>query len=89
MVQRHILLHAPIQEVGMYRANQLAEIVLIRKKVIAEALIVPRAERPWHMAAAVLIKLQEREEKLTGLANAPTPDEFEAMTDEELAQYAA
>ena len=76
-------------DVHAYTGEHLAEIRLTRKRIIAEALAVPRGERPWHFAAPILLKLQEREDKLTGRKDAPGPDEFAAMTEEELARYAA
>lgn len=90
-VQRHIQLHAPIADPGTYAAQHLAEIAMVRKKVVAEALLLPRAERPFTAAAVVLVKLQEREDRLTRREQraSVTVDEFEAMSDEELAAYAA
>lgn len=90
LVQRYIrYCVGTVLDVGTYRGEQLAEINLMRRRVIAEAMVQPRADRPWHFATPILIKLQEREEKLTGMSSAPSPDEFEAMTDEELAAYVA
>ncbi len=89
MVQRHIRMHAPTADAGTYAAQQLAEIALVRKKVIAEALTAPREDRQFHVTALVLIRLQEREDKLTRREQRQVSvDEFELMSDEELAEYA-
>lgn len=89
MVQKYIRMHAPIVDPGTYAAEQMAELALCRKKVVAEALLVPREERPFHATALVLLKLQERQDRLTRREQRTTIDEFEAMTDDQLAAHAA
>lgn len=81
---RYQRLHRPIPGAGEYLDRQLAEIDLMRRNVIREAMEAPRGDRAWHFATPVLVKLQEREQRLTGFANAPTVDELEVMTDDEV-----
>jgi hypothetical protein len=86
MVQRYVRQHAPILDPAEYQARQLAEIDMIRRKVLSEAMTAPRQDRPWVAATAALIKLQSREEHLIGFGSRRA-DEFDGMGDEELAAY--